>query len=313
MLTVKRQIAGKIETTNGTPIVLAAADAGLWVIDPVLRPEAEHIPRLAGASSSPRKGSIGARGGICTFTLEAEGKGAAGSPDWATLLLPACGFYDDANTWKLVTGVPGTAGNIPRTITLAKFTDGRKLMLSGCMGNAVFRFQHGQSLMIDFTFRGKYESMADVPLLAATLPTIFAPPVTNTTFTIGGNALRTGELSIDLGNNVIMRPDFSSGAGASGYAYATISGRNIMVRFDQEAALVATRDDYGIWLGGTQQPMILNVGGPSWNELDFSLPKIQFASIEDRDQEGMLMDGIEAQAQWSAAEDDEMTITFVVG
>jgi hypothetical protein len=313
MLTVKRQIAGKIETTNGTAIALAAADADMWVIDPVMRMEAEHIPRLAGASSTPRKGSIGARGGICMFTLEAEGKGAAGSPEWANLLLPACGFYDDANTWKLVTAVPSTAGNVPRTITLAKFTDGRKMILSGCMGNAVFRFVHGRPLMIDFTFRGKYESMTDVALLAATLPTQFAPAVTNTTFTIGGVALRTGEVTIDLGNNVIMRPDIGSGAGTSGFAYATISGRDIRVRLDQEAALVATRDDYGILLAGTQQAMVLNVGGATWNELDFSLPKIQFATLEDRDQEGMLMDGIEAQAQWSAAEDDEMTLAFVSG
>lgn len=313
MLRKKSQIAAKVETTNGTAIAVNATDADHIVYDAEIVPDAEYHERAATASSSRLAGVVGARMGTATFTVEAMGKGSSGSPEWANVFLAACGLYDDSNTWKLVTGVPAVAGNYSRTITIAKYTDGRVLTLAGCQGNAVFRFVVGEPLKIEFTFRGKYSSMADAALLVPTLPTVVAPRVANTTITIAGTAIRTGEITIDMGNNVILRDDIGSGAGTSGVAYATIVDRDIRVRMSQESALVATRDDYGIWLAGTLQAMVLNIGGATWNELDFSLPKVQWATIADADKDGILVDAIEGQAIRSAANDDEMTIAFVSG
>lgn len=313
MLRKLSQIAAKVETTLGAAIALSATDSVFIVYDAEIVPDAEFMERPATASSSRLAGVIGARAGTATFTVEAMGKGSSGSPDWASVFLSACGFYDSSNTWKLVTGVPALAGNTSNTITIAKYTDGRKLMLSGCQGNAVFRFVSGEPLKIDFTFRGKYSSMTDVALLVPTLPTIIAPRVANATITIATVAIRTGEITIDLGNNVILRPDIGTGAGVSGYAYATIVDRDIRIRMNQEAALVATRDDYGKWLAGTLQAMVLDVGGATWNEMDFRLPKVQWATIADADQDGMLVDAIEGQAIRDSVNDDEMTIAFVAG
>ena len=312
MLRKKSQIAAKIETALGTAIELAAADADHIVYDAEIVPDAEYFERPATASSSRLAGVVGARAGTATFTVEAHGKGSSGSPEWASVFLPACGFYDATQVWKLVTALPAVSGNVPRTITIAKYTDGRKLMLSGCMGNAVFRFVMGQTLKVDFTFRGKYSSMADVGLLSPTLPTVTAPRVANVTITFPA-ALQTGEVTIDLGNKVMLIPDIGSGAGTSGYAHAIITDRDIRARWNQVAALVATRDDYGLWLAGTPAAFVLNVGGATWNEIDFSMPALQRASVVDGDQDGVLVDVIEGQATRSAANDDELTITFVAG
>ncbi len=312
MLRKNSQIAAKIETSLGAAEMLAAADADHIVYDAEVVPDAEFMERPATASSSRLPGVIGARAGTATFTVEAHGKGVSGSPEWANVFLPACGFYDSSNTWTLVTAPPAAAGNVPRTITIAKYTDGRKLMLSGCMGNAVFRFVDGEVLKVDFTFRGKYSSMSDVGLLSPTLPTIVAPRVANSTITFPA-ALKTGEVTLDLGNKVVLIPDIGTGAGVSGYDHAIITDRDIRTRWSQVAALVATRDDYGLWLAGTPAAFVLNVGGATWNEIDFSMPKLQRASIADGDQDGVLVDVIEAQATWSAANDDELTIAFVAG
>lgn len=102
MLTRLRQIAAKIEGTEGTAETLAAADAKLLVYEPKYNPTVENYMRQpARASLSKLTGLRGSKTAGITFGLELRGSGSADTaPEWSKLL-KACGFTEQSDIVKI--------------------------------------------------------------------------------------------------------------------------------------------------------------------------------------------------------------------
>lgn len=92
MLSEIRQLAGKIEGSEGVAETLAAADAKVWVYNPSIDYDPEMFERnLAMASFSQVPQIVGKRPGQLSFGLELKGSGvAATAPEWAKYL-QGCG------------------------------------------------------------------------------------------------------------------------------------------------------------------------------------------------------------------------------
>jgi len=315
MLTKNSLLAAKLETTNGTAIAVAAADADFIVQDLRMFAEMEHISRMYNGSASKAPGVVAQRLGRCTFRTEIKGLGAvSGSPEWANTLLPGAGLYDDSNTWKLKTAMPGTSSTVPRTLTLARYIDGKRMVLAGAVCESMeIHLPQGRPGYIDWNWVGKYSEHGDASILAPTQPTTVPPRAANMTFTVNGVTPKQGELVLYVRNTVHMIEDISTGGGTAGYAYGAIVDREVGGSFNQLAVLIATRDDFTTFLNGTQVALVANIGGATWNEVDFSMPKIQFTDVQPNDNEGLEYEEISFQAQRSAADDDEFTIAFVAG
>ena len=97
MLSVKRQIAAKIETEEGVAEELSEADAKLLAFDPKITFEPERLPQTASPSSLSKRGKLtGKIPAAFTFMLQLRGSGTLGTAsEWAKILR-ACGIAESA-------------------------------------------------------------------------------------------------------------------------------------------------------------------------------------------------------------------------
>lgn len=177
--------------------------------------------------------------------------GAGTIPSWAQVLLPACGFVAAGRVYSPTSEAPGS--NV-KTVTLGVYKDGTYYKLAGCAGTAVLRLENGQRAMIDFVFTGIWATPADATILAPTFPTLKAPRFKGSTVTITDGSEdwtpKVSEITIDLGNEVVMREDANQ---ASGYAHAIIVDRKVVGTMNPEATLIANQTPEADWLNATEK------------------------------------------------------------
>lgn len=310
-LLAKRHIlAAAVEATVGTAETLDATDADYLVRNLEVDVEADEAEREYQGTASPNANAIGARMVTFTFEIECHGKGSAGVPDWASVFLTGCGMYDDSNTMKFATAAPAAAGNVGRTLTIAAYQDGRRIIAAGCMGNCVFVAESGRPLVARFTFMGKLSAIADVALLSPTPPTVTPPNCSNLTWSWNSQSPSVAAIEIDFQNEVYLRPDFGSGAGASNYAAACITTRRPVITFSAEAVLIATHDVWNNWLSATTGAFSLAVGTAQYNIMTLAAPAAQTIQPSSTTRDGLQADDITLLCTRSAADDDEFTIAF---
>lgn len=303
MLRKRSVLAAKIETTVGTAISLSASDATMPVFNAIIQPDIAFIPREGQGNFSSLTGTHEALMGTATFSVELTG--GASIPAWATTFLPACGMVASSLVMSPQTNPPGSGG--VKTLTIAHYIDGVKRMIHGAMGNAVFRFEAGKRVMVDFTFKGVWNNPTDVAILAPTWTTVAPLRAVAGAVAIGAASPKAANITIDLGNDVQLRQDISS---TGGVLAALIADRKMKGTIDPESALVATRDNHGDWLARTEAALAISLGAAS-NGVAFAAPKLQFTNIQDAERGGQYIDNIDFVLNRSAAlGDDELTITF---
>lgn len=318
LLKRKRVLAAKIESAVGTAEALTAAEAAFNVFDAMLQANIEFGERPGQSAFSPLPGVPGARGGQITFAVELHGSGAVGAPKpaWAEVFFPACGLTDaaDADVYVPSTAAPaaGTDSKAVRTITIGVYENGLLKVLRGCAGNAVFNFEAGKPVRVEFTFTGLWVEPTDVAILAPTYPTVIPPRYASAAFLIDAWQPPHRGLTIDLGNNVMLREDPSD---VTGYNSAIITSRRITGTIDPESAVVGagTNDPYTRWLAGTTGAMSLTIGGGSanGNQIAVAAPKLQITNVQEADRDNLQTDEVSFQLNRSAAAgDDELTLTF---
>jgi len=316
----RRVLAAKLEAAVGTAESLTADEAAFNVYDLTINPDADFHERPGQAGFSPLPGVVGARKGTATFWHEIYGSGVPESgggesvPAWAKVFLPACGVIQsgaDSPVFKVSSTSP-TGGSTPlavRTLTLGAYVDGVLKVLTGAMGTAVITCTHGQPAKIEYTFSGVWVAPTDAALLAPTYPTVLPARCAGGAITLGGWTPVLSEISIDLGNEVVMRPDATQ---AAGLISALITGRRVTGTMNPESSLVAEQDIYGDWLAGTEAALSIQVGaGSDGNTCTIAAPKAQTTRPSEIDRDGIQADQIEFQCNRSAAAgDDELTLTF---
>jgi hypothetical protein len=304
-------LAAKIETTVGTAIALSASDAQFNIFEHSVNPQIEFEERAGQGVFSPLPGVLGARGAQISFFTELTGRGSSGAavPKWASTFLPACGLVDDTTgQFQLKSRPPGVDG--VKTLTIGVYEDGLYKQIHGAMGNAVFNFVSGKIVRVNFTFMGVWDAPTDVALIAPTYPTVQPQRFASAAIVIGGSGGWSpilSEMSIDLGNQLVMREDAND---ASGYCTALITGRRCRGTMNPETRLVAGEDTYGKWLSLTERALALQIGS-GVNRVDFAAPKFQVVNPQEGERNGLQIDQIEFQLNRSAsAGDDELTIDF---
>lgn len=304
LLRRKRVLAAKSETTIGTPISLGASDAVFNVFDATIQQGIPFIGREGQSSFAPITGSLGAYMGTLTFSTDLiPGSGAV--PAWASTLLPACGYVVSTATYTPRTEAPGS--NV-KTLTMGLYENGLYKQIHGAMGTFVVRFVAGEPVRIDWTFTGIWSDPSDVAIIAPTYPTVMPLRFVSSALDLGGaTTLKVREVTIDAGNEVVLREDSTT---STGYVSALITGRRITGTIDPEAELVATKDFYTELTTLVEQELEIVLASAGIGAT-FNLPKIQFTNIQEADRSGIQVDNLEFQANRSAAAgDDEMSIIF---
>jgi len=299
----KHTLAAKIEATAGTAESLTNAEAAFNVFNFEIQQGSEFQQRPRQGAFSHLPGVVGARSGTATFTTEIFGDGAGGVPGWASTLLPACGWVASTGVFTPRTEAPGT--NV-KTITIAKYEDGVRKMLRGAMGTFEIVLVPGQIALINWTFRGAWQSVTDQTLLTPTYPTR-SPLRSVGTYSLASATHCFSNMTINAGNNLILRPCFNPADG-SGYFTGMVTDRLPTGSFDPEAKLVATDDRYGRWLAGTEQALSIAMADAQ-DTITIAAPKVQITNPQEANREGLQVDNLQFQCNGDSG-NDELSITF---
>lgn len=208
----KKLILAKVETTTGTAVSLAAADA-------VLARDIE-LTALAGETVSrdlvrPYLGNseelhVNSHQSL-SFKVEIAGSGsAATAPAWGKLL-QACALKETVTANTSVSYAPEPDVTKEKTLTLSLNIDGQLHKLHGCRGTFSLEFTANQIPTIAFVFTGRWNDPASNAAVANPSFTAWEMPILPThantpTFSLMGKTdLSLSTFSYEHGNEVAHR------------------------------------------------------------------------------------------------------------
>jgi hypothetical protein len=277
LLSRKREIKVKIETTKGTKV---AGDQAILVFDLVINPTAPFSERKGTGLYRGHKetGILEERSGTCTFSAELRGTAGAFEAGIA-ILLQACGLKKTLEVCQ-VHSVPAE----DKTISIDVWEDGVKKGLAGASGNVTFEGVAGKRMMCNFEFSGIWQAVV-AEALPAYAPSSDPPMrAQGGTFTLGGESIKINSFSLNMGCQVVMRGDFD---GVGGIAHYHITDYDTVLSIDPEADLVANYDFNGLWLAGTEVAVSLLLTDGTTN-ITIALAKVQCREIPGGDRDGVL-------------------------
>jgi hypothetical protein len=317
LLKTNRVLLAKLESVVGTAESLADADGVFCAYDVEINPNIDFQQRTQQGGMSHLAGKTGAESCQLSFKMNLYGDGAAGTPAWANIFLPACGLVNKAgqvfspsSKGVGVTG-GGAASATPRALTMGVYQDnaGLKKVLAGATGNVRFAFSVGQMIVMEFSFSGVWQDVVD----NATLPTPNYPPelpmsCLGATMTLAGAAIPCwSSLSVDLGNEVSLRPCATK---AKGFVSSLITNRRVTGTLDPESTQVSVFNPYNDWTASTESALSLAVTDGT-DTITIAAPKLQFTNVQEADRNGMQTDAISFQCNAASdAGDDELSLTF---
>lgn len=307
LLKRKRLLAAKIEATPGTAETLAAADAAFNVYDLAYQIEVEVSPREGQGSFDHLAGVPAARKVNISFKIDLGWDGTATEPAWADTFLPACGLVKATNTFTPRSEVPGT--NV-KTLTMAVYEDGRRRLARGCVGNMKLIGETGKMAVAEYEFTGIYDSTTDTALLAPTYPTVAPLRYASGVTTYNSVALQCQSVTLDMGNEIILREGTTAG-NVSGFIAGAITNRRPTIVCNPESKLVGTQDRYGIFFAGTQAACVFEIAGPTTSKIVVTAPAASIDALQDGERNMLLTDELTFLCgKNGSTSDSDLTIVF---
>lgn len=298
-----RVMAAKAETTIGTDASLDAAAGAFNAYDVMIQPAIEVEEREGQGSFDYLIGVPGAREGTATFKTDCYV--GAGQPAWASVLLPGCGFVGSSGAYTPRSEAPGT--NV-KTLTIGVFENGLKKFITGATGTFKLVCPSGKMAYIEWEFKGVWQPPVDAAMIAPTYPTDKPLRFANATCTFDSESLQCESVTLDAGNEMVMREDPSEEAG---FVSSIITNRYPKITASPESVLVATKDRFNDWIACNEAAFALTLNGPSSSSMVVAAPKAQVINNQESDRNRLQVDDIE----WScnrngAALDQQVTITI---
>lgn len=295
-----RTLAAKVETTIGTAESLTGAEGVFNAYNVMIQATIPVEERESQGNFGRIGGVPGARTGVATFRTDLGYDGTT-VPNWATVLLPACGWVNATGTFTPRSEAPGS--NV-KTLTIGCFMNGVYKKISGAVGTFNMVFPSGRRAYIDWTFTGILNAPTDTAMISPTYPTDTPLRAGSMTTTYDSVAFCFESLSIDAGNQVVMR---ECSTNVSGYASGIITDRYPKITANPESVLVATQDRFGQWLAGSEASLSIAIG----SAITITAPKAQVINLQEGDRNRVVIDEIEWAANKNGTTaDQELSIVF---
>lgn len=306
----KALILAKEETTYGTDSVPTSAANALLAFNPTLNPVGAKVTRDPVRDTvSPSPGLLGSRYYELTFETELYASGAAGTATRYGDLFEACSMTETVVATVSVTYKPNSLGTGAKSVTIYAFFDGRRHILTGCIGTFELVAPAGQPARLRWTFRGLYLVPTDLAVPAPTFESgVNTPPkvlAINLTF----NSIATfvaQQVTITLGNQLANRVDVNATHGYKGFVVASRQGAG---SWNPEAFVVATYDIWTDWINATLRQLSLVIGSGAGNICTITCPKCEVDDIRQGDREGVETFEIPFSLAYNVS-DDEVSIAY---
>jgi hypothetical protein len=300
-------MAAAVETTIGTAESLTATEALFNAYDVDIQASIEVEGREDPGTMNSLTGVASLRMGAVKFKTDIW-VGITSHPQWASVLFPACGYVASTNVYTPRSEAPGA--NV-KTVTIGVFENGLYKKLAGAVGKFTINMPTGKKAFIDWEFQGVWQAPTDSALIAPTNPTTIPMRFASATCTWGGVAMQVANVTVDSGNEIVMREDPTT---AGGYISALITNRAPKITADPESVLVATDDRFGQWIANTEAALAFSMAGASSAAFAIAVPKAQLVNNQEGNRNRLQTD----QLEWSAnkngtTKDQEISITVTPG
>ena len=314
LLTRKREIAAKIESTKGTSEhPLTGSEAKYLVIDPKLTLNFGTFQREFSRATLSRYGHI-ITNKPCSldFSIEVRSSAAAGTADAWGVLLQGCGFKETNTPTVSDVYTPSSVWTEHQTLSMHLIIDGLGVTIKGAMGNVEFSASLGGVMLMNFSFQGVFVGAADDALNTITHETGVPGAFQGVAFSFNGNTADVciTNLSLNMNNDVQPR-DCANDSG--GIEHFMIVGRDAELTIDPELLLEAATtelDYYTLYEAATE--VAITFDAASGSDISFSLPKCQIKSISDDERNGIAIAGLTLGVNRNSdTGDDEVVITKV--
>jgi hypothetical protein len=311
LLTRKRLLLAKAETTYGTAPTFLAADALLVSNLEVSPLEVELLDReliQPYFGNSPKV--VGQRMVSVTFDVELAGSGAAGTaPRWGDVLR-ACGFGHGVSAGVSVTYTPATSGII--SVSLDFNADGNRHLVTGCRGTASLNLAAGEIPKISFEMMGIYNAVVKGTPLTPTFGNQAPPVVVNSTNTTAVSAFSFNACMESFSLSLNNENPFRQLAGCT--QQVLVTDRKPSGELSIQAPLAGSdsgeKDFFAIVSGQTLGQISWQHGQTAGNIVTFTAPTCNLDSPSYADSDGVMMLNLPFMPVPSSAGNDEFTLVL---
>lgn len=281
-------LAAKAEDTPGEAEELTGAEAAFNVFSP--NPEAQiEMEEREGQGGVGIYLPSAPAGRLGQITFATEVYAPTSTPLWAETFLPAVGLGNTGSVYVIDPKPPEAEGSTQQTLTIGYYTNGLFEYIYGAMGTLVMTFDAAKKVRFEWIFKGIYGGKTDVAILDPTYPADVPMRFVASSLAVGDWNPQVAQFKIDLGNEIYVREDSST---ASGFSSAVIGTRRIKGTMNPEAALVATKDTQGDWLGMVEAALSFNISNPT-SSAAFAASKLQIVNIKRGNRSRLLTDEID--------------------
>lgn len=273
------QIAAKLETTEGTAITLAAADAKTRASNIVVTPNAANTERpIAKATLGDEVSVLEGESGQIQFECELNGSGTAGTaPDYG-IFLRCNGFSETivggtSVTYDQISDQGTGAAQIP-SMTVSAFLDGDEYRLAGARTKSIsIAAKASGKLMATIVVEGKWATATTTALLSPTYQTTLPLMFKGATVSINSvTALVISEFMLESGSVTELRED---GADPTGYRSLAYVDRAVRGRIVAEKGPFSEIDFFALAKAGTAMAFSATFGATAGNICTITAPKVQ--------------------------------------
>lgn len=307
----KSQVAIKLEAVPGTIETLVDTDVRLTTDIPTFEAAPDVIERNATSASHDSRGVvIGKRSAKITFKMWLRGLTAAsgaGNPNDFGVPLRACSVtvaYSGSNPNEIATYTPNSTALDYATVAI--YRDGKRYVIHGAQGTCVLTFRVGSPVLAEFTFTGIYNDPTTTALLNPTYTSVVEPPFLSAAMSVlGFGTAKLDSLTLDLGNEVVIRPYPNS---TRGILTAQIVSRKPKFTLDPEEEVVATKDFWAEFINGTLGSITTGLfpsNGTNYNQFLFTMPNCQYTGLKLDARDGITIVGIEGVPRANASAGDD--------
>jgi hypothetical protein len=205
-------------------------------------------------------------------------------------MFKACGlsssFANGTASYSPISDAPANMIGPATSCTIVVNKDGLQHSITGSVGSWKLVAEAGKFGEIEFTFKGMYNSVADVSNPVVTLNTT-APPIAQLAQLHMDNFVPVaGKIEVDAANDVQGIDDINSLNAMYGFM---IVNRKPVGTFDPMATSVANYDFFGKLISGVTATgsFHLSTGSPG-GTVEFNFPQVQYTDMAYADKNGLL-------------------------
>lgn len=305
LLSRKRLIAVKIETTSGTDAVPTGTDAllvrnlditplsGDVVSRDLVRPYFGNYDQLIAKTSV-----------AVSFEVELAGSGTATVAPKFGVVLKACGMNEVISTSVTYNPISGSL----QSCSIYYNVDGILHKLTGCRGDMSMSCAVGAIPVLKFNMTGVYNAPTDTAALVPTFdkqstPLVFRQGNTSA-FSIFGYSAVLQSLEFNLANEIIYREL------VGGTKEVLLTDRKPAGSVQIEMPTIAVKDFFAASLLTTTGNLTFLHGTVAGNKVQFTAPYVDVTNPTYGDQDSVVMLNIPYVATPSSAGNDEFSLVF---